>query len=130
MARVQVQAWPCDKLSARRSMNFPAAGPTNRSAGGGMFERIYGSRSSLPRKLVWQGHIMHIAAPCLSASPCGQNRCCLRKVFSARILLLMWGGSDKLQRWGYVWKDFWVKELVATKVGVARSHHAYHGTLP
>ena len=59
-----------------------------------MFERIYGSRSSLPRKLVWQGHIMRIAAPCLSASPCGQNRCCLRKVFSARILLLMWGGQE------------------------------------
>ena len=31
------------------------------------------SRSSLPRKVVRPGYIMHIAAPCLSASPCRQN---------------------------------------------------------
>ena len=82
------------RLLSKSSMNFLAAGPTNCSAGGGMFERISGSRSSLSRKLVWQGHIMRIAAPCLSASPSGQNRRCLRKVFSARILLLMWGGQE------------------------------------
>ena len=55
------------------SMNFLPDGPANCSAGEGMVERIPGSRSSLPRKVVQPGYIMHIAAPCLSASPCRQN---------------------------------------------------------
>ena len=52
------------RLLSKSSMNFLAAGPTNCSAGGGMFERISGSRSSLPRKLVWQGH-----TSCVSRHP-------------------------------------------------------------
>ena len=54
-------------------MNFLPDGPANCSAGEGMVEKIPGSRSSLPRKVARPGYIMHIAAPCLSASPCRQN---------------------------------------------------------
>ena len=61
------------KLLSKSSMNFLPDGPANCSAGEGMVEKIPGSRSSLPRKVARPGYIMHIAAPCLSASPCRQN---------------------------------------------------------
>ena len=41
---------------------------------GKFFVRMYGSRKSLPRKVAWPGRITCVAAPCLSASPCRQNR--------------------------------------------------------
>ena len=72
LAYLEAQTWRCDELSARRSMNFQPDSPANCSAGEGMVERIPGSRSSLPRKVVRPGY-MHITAPCLSASPCRQN---------------------------------------------------------
>ena len=59
----------------------------------GKVDRVSGSRSSLPRRVAWQGRITHIVAPCLSSSNCGQKRRCLRKVFSERVLLLMRGGQ-------------------------------------
>ena len=65
-------------MAMRRAFRLPQheflpGGPANCSAGEGMVEKIPGSRSSLPRKVARPGYITHIAAPCLSASPCRQN---------------------------------------------------------
>ena len=76
LARFKLKTWQCDELSARRSMNFLADDPANCSAGEGIFARVTGSGSSLPRKVAWPGHITRTAATCLSASPCRQNRRC------------------------------------------------------
>ena len=61
----------------------------------------------MPRKVAWPGHIMHIAAPCLSASPFRQNRRCLPMVVFERILLLMagvggWGGGSATSFFGVI----------------------------
>ena len=47
-------------------MNFLLDGPAKCSTGEGMFERVSGSRRSLPRKVAWRGQIMRVAALCLA----------------------------------------------------------------